>query len=72
MTTKLLKHKNDENRTEKKYEIVDWAGNDKTAYYGLFDSFEDAWARLYEEFDRLPEKEFDEQMGEFKVIEIKF
>lgn len=51
------------------YKIIDWAGNDKTPYYGTFETFEDAWGALYEEFDSLPEDEFDAQMGEFYVVE---
>lgn len=49
------------------YIIKDWAGNDKTSYYGKFETFEDAWGRLYEEFDNLSEDDFNEQMGEFYV-----
>ena len=52
-----------------KYNIIDWIGNDKTPYYGIFETFEDAWARLYVEFDFLNEKEFDDQMSEFEVLE---
>ncbi len=53
-----------------KFKIIDWAGNDKSDYYGHFDSFEDAWGRLYQEFEGLPEDEFNETMGEFYVEEI--
>lgn len=53
-----------------RFRIVDWAGNDKSAYYGRFDSFEDAWGALYEEFDDLPEDEFNETMSEFYVEEV--
>ena len=55
----------------KTYKIFDWAGNDKTEYYGTFEHFEDAWGRLYAEFEGLSEVDFDEQMGEFYVEEIK-
>lgn len=48
----------------KLFKIYDWAGNDKTDYYGTFKSFEDAWDRLMEEF---PEDE--EALGEFYVEE---
>ena len=50
-----------------KYIIKDWAGNDKSNYYGTFDTFEDAWGALYAEFDHLSESEFNETMGEFYV-----
>jgi len=53
-----------------KYIIKDWAGNDKTPYYGEFEDFEDAWGALYEEFDHLPEEDFDDMMSEFWVEEI--
>jgi len=52
----------------KYFKIYDWAGNDKTPYYGTFESFEDAWGRLYEEFDHLVDQDFDEQMSEFQVL----
>lgn len=34
-----------------KFYIQDWAGNDKTDYYGEFNTAEDAWDRLMQEFD---------------------
>lgn len=52
------------------FKIVDWAGNDRTNYYGTFDTFEDAWDALYVEFQDLNGDEFDEMMGEFYVEEI--
>lgn len=55
---------------EVKYKIFDWACNDKTPYYGTFATFEDAWGRLYEEFDSLPEDEFNDTMSEFFVVAI--
>jgi hypothetical protein len=54
----------------KKYKIMDWAGNDKSNYYGTFNSFDDAWGALYAEFESLDEKDFDAQMSEFYVDEI--
>lgn len=53
-----------------KYFIQDWAGNDKTNYYGEFDTFEDAWEAVYE-FVRTnyPESEFEECVGEYFVEE---
>jgi len=57
---------------ENRYKIIDWAGNDKTAYYGLFDSFDNAWDALYQEFEHLEDKDFDEQMSEFEVVELDF
>ena len=53
----------------KTYKIFDWAGNDKSDYYGTFEHFEYAWGRLYEEFDHLSEVDFNEQMDEFYVDE---
>lgn len=52
-----------------RYRIRDWAGNDKTAYYGQFHSFEDAWDALYWEFRDLSDTEFDTQINEFYVEE---
>ena len=54
---------------KKKYEIIDWASNEM---FGgkQFDSFEEAWGFLYEKFDHLPEKEFNEEMGEYEVVEV--
>lgn len=52
-----------------KFKIFDWAGNDKTSYYGEFNTFEDAWGALYEEFAHLNEEEFDDLMSEFEVLE---
>lgn len=52
-----------------KFYIIDWAGNDKTSYYGEFDSFEDAWGRLYEEFQHLEGKDYDDQLSEFYVTQ---
>jgi hypothetical protein len=49
-----------------KYIIKDWMGN--TCFKGkTFDSFEDAWGFIYEQYDGLNEKEFDEQMEEYFV-----
>ncbi len=46
--------------------IIDWTG--KACFHGRrFKTFEDGWAFLYEKFDSLPEKEFDEEMGEYWV-----
>tara|TARA_R100001086_G_scaffold248358_1_gene185100 strand:- start:3198 stop:3410 length:213 start_codon:yes stop_codon:yes gene_type:complete len=47
-----------------RFKIFDWAGNDKSDYYSTFETFEDAWERLYEEFP-----EDDEALGEFFVDE---
>lgn len=54
---------------QKKFYIIDWAGNDKTDYFSQFNSFEAAWERLYYEFRNLPETEYEEQLGEFEVME---
>lgn len=32
------------------FKIFDWAGNDKSNYYGTFSTFEDAWEAIYKEF----------------------
>lgn len=54
----------------KVYRIYDWVGNDKSDYYGTFNSFEEAWSRLCEECSYITdEKEFEEQMGEFYIYE---
>lgn len=50
----------------KKYIVRDWAGN-ILDFYGEFETFEDAWASIYDNFRDLDEKEFDDQMGEFFV-----
>lgn len=52
--------------------IVDWAGNDKSHYFGTFDTPEDAWAALYKEFEDLDEDEFNEVTCEFYVDEIEY
>lgn len=54
-----------------RYRIRDWAGNDKTPYYGQFQSFEDAWAALHFEFRDLSDAEIDIQMSEFYVEEVQ-
>ena len=64
----LIKQPSQVNMT--KFRIYDWAGNDKSGYYGEFKTFEDAWGAIYDEFRHLSEKDFDEQMSEFYVIEI--
>lgn len=51
-----------------KYFIQDWAGNDKTDFYGEFNSFEDAWGAVRENFKDLKDEDFDEQMVEFEVL----
>jgi hypothetical protein len=53
----------------KTYIILDWAGNDLSAHYGEFESFEDAWGALYEDYALLNEEDFDAQMSEFEVLE---
>lgn len=54
------------------FKIYDWASNDVTNHFGVnsFNTFEDAWGAIYEVFEHLGEKEFDEQMGEFEVLPI--
>ena len=53
------------------FKIYDWAGNDKSAYYGTFETFEDAWDRLREEFPDDPEDSNESNLGEFYVEEVK-
>lgn len=52
-----------------KFYIQDWAGNDKSDYYGEFNSFEDAWGALYAEFSHLSDADYDAQLSEFYVLE---
>lgn len=66
-----------------KFIIQDWAGNvlsQNKLFYPprspwlhpkTFKYFEDAWGWLYEKFEHLNEKDFNEQMGEFYVEEFK-
>lgn len=53
-----------------KYIVKDWAGN-TLDFYGTFEDFEDAWGAIRENFAHLNEHDFNEQMGEFYVEEIK-
>lgn len=55
----------------KRFKIYDWAGNDKSDYYGTFASFEDAWDRLYQEFPNDPEDPNELNLGEFYVEEMR-
>jgi hypothetical protein len=49
------------------YIIKDWTN--KTCFFGKeFKYFEEAWGFIRETFDHLPEKEFDEEMGEYWVV----
>jgi hypothetical protein len=59
-----------------KFVIIDWCSN--ICFKGReFDSFEDAWGFLYELYDEqkfagtLSEKEFDDQMSEYSVVNTK-
>lgn len=53
-----------------KFIIQDWAGNhlfkDK-----VFESFDDGWSFLDEHFNHLSDREKDDELGEYYVIEIK-
>jgi hypothetical protein len=51
--------------------IVDWAGNDKTGYYGEFKTFEDAHEALLNEFEDLDDAALEEQLQEFEIIRRK-
>lgn len=57
-------------KTKPVFKIFDWAGNDMTYYYGTFESFEDGWGAIYENFNHLNEDDFNEQMSEFYVEEV--
>ena len=63
----------------KKFIVKDWAGN-ILCYDGKFrrpdfavakefNYFDEAWGFLYEKYDHLSEKDFNEQMEEFHVDE---
>lgn len=54
----------------KKYVVTDWTGR-TLEYYGESTSFEDAWTKVYGNFQDLEESKFEEQMGEFNVEESK-
>lgn len=48
--------------------IQDWTG--KVCFHGKeFEGFEEAWGYIYDQYRHLPENEFNEQMGEYYVIE---
>lgn len=53
-----------------KYGIFDWAGN-RCFSAESFETFEDAWGFLYQRYDALPEKDFDDQMSEYFVEEVR-
>lgn len=52
-----------------KYFIQDWAGNDKSPYYGEFESVEDAFDALFEEFKELDDDALEDAIGEFYIEE---
>lgn len=53
----------------KRFIVKDWAGN--TCFKGkTFPSFEDSWGYIYQIYNHLPEKKFDQQMEEFYVEEV--
>lgn len=49
-----------------KFIVKDWTGS-IIDFYGHHDSFEGAWASIYENFKHLNEIDFDQQMQEFYV-----
>lgn len=53
----------------KQYVVYDWAGN-LIKFYGESDSFEDAWGKVYENFDHLSDEDLEDQLGEF-YVEVK-
>jgi len=53
-----------------KFIVQDWTGR-VIEFYGESNSFEEAWGKIYDNFRDLPEKDFDEQMGEFYVEQVK-
>ncbi len=54
--------------SKKRFIIQDWAGNHCFQQHD-FASFENAWGFLYEKYEALSEKDFDEQMGEYYVVQ---
>jgi hypothetical protein len=55
----------------KQFIIKDWAGNDKSPYYGTFSSWDDAFDRLVQEFEHLSDENLEEQLNEFFIEEIE-
>lgn len=55
----------------REFRIYDWAGNDKSGYYGMFKTEEDAWERLREEFPDDSEDSNESKLGEFHVEETR-
>lgn len=52
-----------------KFIIKDWADN--VCFHGKsFDDFESAWEFLYEYYENLSDKAFEEQMQEYSVVEV--
>lgn len=56
-------------KTKVIFKIFDWAGNDKSDYYGTFKTLDDAYSALYAEFKDLEGDELDKQIDEFYVQE---
>ena len=52
------------------YKIFDWAGNDKTEYFGAFSDFQGAWEAIYQHIadQTQDEHEFEELCGEYQVL----
>lgn len=61
------------------FKIEDWAGNILN-YKGLFErpcfavamsfnSFDDAWVWIYDQLDGMSDDEFDDECGEYYVLE---
>lgn len=58
-----------------KYIIKDWAGNDKSEYFGIFNDYDEAWDAVYEyAYSQLgqdpSDKEFNDFIGEYYIIEV--
>lgn len=52
-----------------KFIIKDWADN--ICFKGKkFDTFEEAWGFIYEKYEHLEERDFDEQMSEYEVMQV--
>ena len=54
------------------FKIMDWAGNDLTDFFGLFQDAEDAWGILREraEEETSNEDEYDAYLGEYYVEKV--
>ena len=56
-----------------KYKVYDWAGNDLTSFYGVFNGFEEAWGAIRDNCKKHAknEEDYEEMLGEFYVEEFE-